>query len=146
VLLIFLRGNLAGCPLVLRSRRRRTPGASSDEYFRANERFIRQSIPQPRRRFDQRPVPSLEAYNEARAPFGAPLWLETECCGGKRLWALNERHLDYIERFVRSSNRDRDFPSVAGRRQLADKFPAWLTSRKHREEVIKAIQRLRSTL
>jgi hypothetical protein len=104
------------------------------------------SIPKPRRHFEERPVPSLRAYNEGRPPFGASLWLETECCGGKRLWALNERHLDYIERFVRSSNRDAEFPSVAGHRQLADKFPAWLTTRKHRNEIIKAIQRLRSTL
>jgi hypothetical protein len=76
----------------------------------------------------------------------ARLWLETECCGGHRLWAWNERHLDYIERFVTSKDRDREFPSPPGARQLSDKFPAWLVSRKHRDEVTRAIHRLRSTL
>jgi hypothetical protein len=104
------------------------------------------SIPKPRRHFEGRPTPSLRAYNEGHPPFGAPLWLETECCGGNRLWALNGRHLDYLERFVLSSNRDADFPSPGGSRQLADKFPAWLVSHKHRDEVVKAIRRLRATL
>jgi hypothetical protein len=88
----------------------------------------------------------LRAYNEGHPPFGAALWLETECCGRNRLWALNERHLDYLERFVLSSNREAEFPSVGGNRQLADWFPAWLVSRKHRDEVAKAIRRLRATL
>ena len=88
----------------------------------------------------------MEAYNHGQLPFKARLWLETECCGGKRLWALNETHLDYIERFVKSEDRDREFPSLPGRRQLSDKFPAWLVSRKHRDEVTRAINRLRSTL
>ena len=52
---------------------------------------------------------------------------------------MNERHLDYIERFVQSTDRDREFPSLPGRRQLADKFPARLTSRKHRDEITRAI-------
>ena len=96
-------------------------------------------------RLDER-FTSLQQYNEGRPPFGAALWLETECCGAKRLWALNERHLDYIERFVTSENRDAQFPSEPGRRQLSDRFPAWLVSGKHREEVVRAIRHLRSTL
>jgi hypothetical protein len=46
-----------------------------------------------RGRFDPSPwgSPSLHKYNIGELQFGAPLWLETECCGGKRLWALNER-------------------------------------------------------
>lgn len=99
-----------------------------------------------RRHFDPGPDASLEAYSDGRLPFNARLWLETQCCGGNRLWALNERHLDYIERFVKSEDRDREFPSLPGRRQLSDKFPAWLVSRKHRAEVLRAIRRLRSTL
>lgn len=102
--------------------------------------------PQSRRHFEPRPDASLEAYNEGRLPFDARLWLETVCCGGNRIWALNERHLDYIELFVQSKDRDGEFPSLPGRRQLADKLPAWLTSAKHRAEVVRAIQRLRATL
>jgi hypothetical protein len=88
----------------------------------------------------------LAVYNSGNTMFGARLWLETTCCGGQRLWALNQRHLDYIERFVRSTDREREFPSPPGDRQLADKFPAWLTSRKHRDDVMRAIARLRSIL
>src|SRR3954447_7071162 len=43
------------------------------------------SIPKPRRHFEQGPSPSLHAYNEGEPPFGAALWLETECCGRHRL-------------------------------------------------------------
>lgn len=99
-----------------------------------------------RRQFERGPDASLEAYNEQRQPFNARLWLEAECCGGNRLWALNERHLDYIDRFVQSKNRDHEFPSLPGRRQLADKFPSWLVSARHRNEVGRVIQRLRATL
>jgi hypothetical protein len=88
----------------------------------------------------------LSVYNGGESVFGERLWLEAICCGGYRLWALNRRHLEYIERFVRSTNREREFPSVAGDRQLSDKFPAWLVSRKHRDEVLRTIERLRSTL
>jgi hypothetical protein len=59
---------------------------------------------------------------------------------------MNERHLEYMERFVESKDRDHEFPSVPGYRQLADKFPAWLTSAKHRAEIVRTIQRLRAPL
>jgi ribosomal protein S27E len=105
-----------------------------------------QTAARPRMHFEPHPDASLDAYNKGRLPFNARLWLEAECCGGNRLWALNERHLDYIERFVKSKDRDGEFPSLPGNRQLSDKFPAWLVSRQHRAEVTRAISRLRSTL
>jgi hypothetical protein len=92
------------------------------------------------------PYSLLAGYNDDNSMFGARLWLETTCCGGRRLWALNQRHLEYMDRFVRSKNREREFPSPPGNRQLADKLPAWMTSRKHREDVSNAIAHLRSTL
>ena len=51
--------------------------------------------------------------------FGLPLWLAADCCGGHVLWALNEPYLDYLERFVSSTSRDRDLPSPSGNRGLA---------------------------
>ncbi len=52
---------------------------------------------------------------DGREPaFGLALWLSTECCGRNVLWALNEPHLDYLEGFVASTNRDHDFPSPPG--------------------------------
>jgi hypothetical protein len=78
---------------------------------------------------------------------GARLWIEAECCGRHRLWALNEPHLDYLERFVSSTQRDRDFPrNTFGGAPLADRLPAWMASHKHRDEVLRTIARLRDTL
>lgn len=79
-------------------------------------------------------------------PFGAPLWLETECCGGNRLWAMNERHLDYLAAFVGEKQRNREFPSPAGNRQLSYKLPTWMKLAKNREEILHAIERLRSII
>jgi hypothetical protein len=101
-----------------------------------------------RGRFDPSPwgSPSLYHYNTGERPFGASLWLETECYGGNRLWAVNESHLGYIRAFVASTDRTREFPSPPGDRQLADKLPAWLVAAKHRDEVLRALDRLRATL
>ena len=92
------------------------------------------------------PRTALAVYSNGDTYFEAPLWLETECCGGKRLWALNEAHLEYLDAFVRSVQRSREFPSVSGNRQLADKLPSWLVASKHREEVLRALDRLRARL
>ena len=78
--------------------------------------------------------------------FGLPLWLATECCGGELLWALNEPHLDYLERFIGSTERDRDFPSPPGNRSLSYKLPKWMQLAKNRQELSAAIQRLRVRL
>jgi hypothetical protein len=78
--------------------------------------------------------------------FGEPLWLVEECCGGKLLWAYNEPHLDYLERFIASKNRDRDFPSPPGRRGLSYKLPKWMQAAGNRDELLRAISRLRSRL
>lgn len=92
------------------------------------------------------PASLFETYNDGDSLFGERLWLETTSCGEHRLWALNLPHLDYIERFVLSTNRDAEFPSLSGNRQLSDKFPAWLSSNKHRSEIARALRRLRATL
>lgn len=69
------------------------------------------------------------------------LWFTTSC-GPHELWALDEAHIKYSLAFVESRNRSRDFPSVPGHRQLADKFPAWMSSTKHREHVAQALRRM----
>ena len=89
---------------------------------------------------------TLEAYDADWLPFGARLWLETECCGGKRLWALNERHLDYLADYVSETQREREFPSPPGDRQLAYKLPKWMKLAKNREEILRAVDRLRTKL
>jgi predicted RNA-binding Zn-ribbon protein involved in translation (DUF1610 family) len=83
---------------------------------------------------------TLEQGVEPR--FGLPLWLRTECCGGNLLWANNEAHLDYLAAYVGARLRERrPFPTP-----LSAKLPKWLKSAKHRDEVLRHIDRLRSTL
>jgi len=86
------------------------------------------------------------SYAIGANPFGAALWLDAECCGGERIWALNESHLDYLAAYVAERQRERAFPSPPGRRQLAYKLPKWMKLAKNRDEVLRAIERLRATL
>jgi ribosomal protein S27AE len=84
---------------------------------------------------------------DGREPaFELRLWLTTECCGGKVLWALNEPHLDYLERFVASKHRDRDFPSPSGNRGLSYKLPRWMQAARNRDELLRAMSHLRQRL
>lgn len=76
--------------------------------------------------------------------FGLRLWLVTTCCGGNVLWAFNELHLDYLERFVASADRDRDFPAPPGNRGLAFKLPKWMQLAGNRAELLRSIDDLRS--
>jgi Zn ribbon nucleic-acid-binding protein len=99
----------------------------------------------PQRHFEWRQGPSWRP-NADQPPCGAALWLETECCGGNRLWALNESHLDYLADYVAETQREREFPSPPGDRQLAYKLPKWMKLAKHRDEILRAIDRLRTTL
>ncbi len=79
----------------------------------------------------------------AGAVVRATAWLAEECCGGNVLWALNERHLDYLERFVGSRSRDRDFPSPPGNRGLAYKLPKWMQLAHNRDELLRTISHMR---
>jgi hypothetical protein len=84
---------------------------------------------------------------DGREPsFGQPLWLAEECCGGNVLWALNKPHLDYLERFIRSTTRDQDFPSPPGDRGLAYKLPKRMQLARNRQELLRTVSRLRRRL
>jgi hypothetical protein len=89
---------------------------------------------------------SFSTYDAGVPPFEARLWLEIECCGGKRLWALNATHLDYLAAYVAETQRERAFPSPSGARQLASKLPKWMKLARNRDEVLRAIDSLRKTL
>jgi hypothetical protein len=89
---------------------------------------------------------SFADYNSGRMPFDAPLWLSVECCGGHHLWAVNAGHLDYLRAYIGATQRNRAFPSPSGNRQLAYKLPAWMKEAKHRDDVLRTLDRLRETL
>jgi len=76
--------------------------------------------------------------------FGLPLWLQAPCCG-RLLWAYNPRHLERLEEIVGARIRERSRDEKTGWRNqsLAGRLPAWLTSRKNRDEVLKALDRLK---
>ncbi len=77
--------------------------------------------------------------------FGLSLWLQTPCCG-ETLWAQNEKHLLFLEHFVGAQLRGRKIESCWRNASLASRLPAWMKSKKHRVEILKAIALLHAKL
>jgi len=97
---------------------------------------------------DRRQVRGLPAYSYGRDwRKGFNLWLETVCCGHV-LWALNEKHLDFLDHYVSAKLRERRPDEEFGwsNHSLAGRLPRWLTSAKNRTEVLRSVQRLRLRL
>jgi hypothetical protein len=92
-------------------------------------------------RHQRRRAPALDAY------FGLPVWLQARCCG-ELLWAYNTEHLAFLEAFVRARLRERRRSAKYGwsNQALISRLPAWLKSRRNRDEVLACIDRLRKTL
>lgn len=94
-------------------------------------------------------VPSEPHYHVWNRPidpfFHEPLWLRADCCGGNTLWAFHERHLDLLERFVAAKLRERGLGNRPGMTLVA-RLPAWITTAKHRDEILRTIAKLRATL
>ncbi len=80
-------------------------------------------------------------------PGGVELWLQVPCCG-ETLWALNEQHLEFLEKFIGAGLRERRRDETFGwaNRSLDSRLPRWMTSAKNREEVMRGLQRLREKL
>ena len=76
--------------------------------------------------------------------FRLPLWLQTQCCGGRTLWAFNETHLALLEDYVAARLRERG--QARNRMTLVARLPRWLKSAKNRDEVLRAITRLREAV
>jgi len=74
--------------------------------------------------------------------FRLPLWLQISCCG-ETLWAYNQKHLEMLENYVAAKLRER---TVRGRNSFLSKLPKWLKSAKNRDEILKAIAKLRGKL
>ena len=70
------------------------------------------------------------------------LWL-TILCRGETLWAYNREHLDFLEQYISSTLRLR--PDGCNT-SLQSRLPHWILSSKNRDDVVKAIGRLRSNL
>ena len=74
--------------------------------------------------------------------FQESLWLQVECCG-ETLWAYNKAHLEFIENYVAATLRTRA-PNI--NKSLASRFPQWIKSAKNRDEILKAISKLKEKL
>jgi hypothetical protein len=84
-------------------------------------------------------------YRDGRDPyFGLPLWLVADC-RGHALWAYNTEHLDLLESFVSARVREPGRRLPAARSSLIEKLPSWMKQAKHRDDILRAIARLRST-
>lgn len=71
------------------------------------------------------------------------LWYKIDCCG-HQLWALNDDHLNYIEKFVKAELREREKSEYGyNNRSLPSRLPKWIQSSKNRESILKAIAKLR---
>jgi hypothetical protein len=88
-------------------------------------------------------VPALEQWRPDPV-FRLPVWLRARCRHGI-FWAYNLRHLDQIEAFVGASLRERQRDPVHGwsNRAWTSRLPAWISSAKNREEVLRCIARIR---
>jgi len=74
--------------------------------------------------------------------FRLPLWLEISCCG-ERLWAYNQKHLELLENYVAAKLRER---TAKGRSSFLSKLPKWIKSAKNRDEILRAIGKLKEKL
>lgn len=70
--------------------------------------------------------------------FGYDLWYKMSCAGNV-LWALNDRHLQFLRSYVGATLRTREPGRNAS---LASMLPGWLISAKNRAEVLKCLDRL----
>ena len=72
--------------------------------------------------------------------FRLPLWLQISCCN-ETLWAYNLKHLEIIEQYVSAKLRER---TNKGRNSFLSKLPTWLKLAKNRDEILKAIEKMRT--
>ena len=79
--------------------------------------------------------------------FGVDLWLTTPCCG-QTLWAYNQTHLEFLEKFisarVRSQAKHPEHGWANG--SLQSRLPRWMLARNNREAVLHGIEKLSKKL
>ncbi|MBZ4322578.1 hypothetical protein [Streptomyces huiliensis] len=91
--------------------------------------------------------PAVFRWGETTDPyFRQPLWLRTETRHGT-LWAYNLEQLDLLRRFVGAALRERP-PWYEHYRKMSyiGRLPAWIKRGKNREEILRAVDRLRASV
>jgi hypothetical protein len=74
-----------------------------------------------------------------------PLWLRVPCCG-EVLWAFNEQHISFLERFIGSELRERAKEDRHSNHSMSSRLPQWMQTAKHRDEILRGLWRLREQL
>jgi len=73
-----------------------------------------------------------------------PLWLKTTVHQNV-LWVLNREHLDFLEQFIEADLREERMPERSTRR-LSSALPPWMLAAKNRDDVVRALKKLRKKL
>jgi DNA-directed RNA polymerase subunit RPC12/RpoP len=73
--------------------------------------------------------------------FHIPLWLTIDCCDNI-LWAYNDEHLNFLQTHVEAKLRERSILDMKNK-SLSSRLPKWMTSKKNRQAVLKAITLLK---
>jgi hypothetical protein len=60
------------------------------------------------------------------------------------LWAYNSEHLEYLRGFVAGTLREGSQGATS--KPLSSKLPTWMKTAKHRDEVLRHLDRLRTSL
>lgn len=78
--------------------------------------------------------------------FGTPLRLQRETRHGW-LWAYNLDHLDLLQHFVQASLRERaPWYDTRQKMTLVARLPPWIKRARNRDEILRAVTRIRSSL
>lgn len=79
-------------------------------------------------------------------PTELDLWLQTPCCG-ETLWAFNLRHVETIESYVQARLREQHkINDHWSNTTFVNRLPQWMKAAKNRDEILKAIARLKAKL
>jgi hypothetical protein len=73
-----------------------------------------------------------------------PLWLKTSVHQNV-VWVLNREHLDFLEHFIQADLREERMPERSSRR-LSSALPFWMLAAKNRDDVVRALKKLRKRL
>jgi hypothetical protein len=77
---------------------------------------------------------------------GIQLWLVHACCG-ELLWAMNERHLEFLIDWIGRSQRPRQRDEHGYvNRSLESRLPQWMLEARHRQEVLACCESLKKRL
>lgn len=77
---------------------------------------------------------------------GIQLWLVHACCG-EQLWAMNEKHLNFLIDWIGRSQRPRQKNEHGYvNRSLESRLPQWMLEARHRQEVLACCESLKKRL